>query len=239
MHYCDLTLPTPEENLACDEALLDLCEEGHGQELLRLWQPAQYFVVLGYANNIATEANLAFCRQNKIPVLRRWTGGGAVLQGPGVLNYALILRADSSGQCHTITAANNFILKRQQAALSDLLQKRVEKQGHTDLAISGLKFCGHGQRRKKQFLLFHGSFLLSLDLSLIEKALRMPSRQPDYRHGRSHSEFLMNLEIPAEKLKAALLRAWNATAPLAKIPSDRIRALIQQKYSQHEWNFKF
>src|SRR5437763_11579056 len=76
MTYCDITLPSPQENLACDEALLEACEDGHGDEALRFWEPAQNFVVVGYANEVAKEVNLRFCEQNNIPVLRRFTGGG-------------------------------------------------------------------------------------------------------------------------------------------------------------------
>src|SRR2546428_11436756 len=76
--FCDLPLDSPAENLACDEALLDTAEAGFSGELLRVWEPQSYFVVLGYANKAASEANLEFCRQNAIPVLRRCTGGGAV-----------------------------------------------------------------------------------------------------------------------------------------------------------------
>jgi len=39
MLACDLTLPSPQENLACDEALLALCEEGTADEVLRIWSP--------------------------------------------------------------------------------------------------------------------------------------------------------------------------------------------------------
>src|SRR5258708_4722571 len=92
MYFCDLTFPSPEENLACDEALLESAEAGPGFELLRVWEPAAYFVVVGYANKAAAEANLPFCKANDIPVLRRCTGGGTVLQGPGCINYSLILR---------------------------------------------------------------------------------------------------------------------------------------------------
>ena len=56
MKLCDLTLATPEENLACDEALLDLCEAGHSGDILRFWEPSRHFVVLGYANKAAREA---------------------------------------------------------------------------------------------------------------------------------------------------------------------------------------
>jgi lipoate-protein ligase A len=239
MQLCDLTLPTPEENLACDEALLDLCEAGGTGPLLRLWEPAQYFVVLGYANHAAREANLPFCQTNAIPVLRRCTGGGAVLQGPGVLNYSLILPHDPSGPCHSIAATNAFILERHRAALTPLLSAPVERQGQTDLTLGGLKFSGNAQRRQRRCLLFHGSFLLNLDFDLLGQALPLPSRQPAYRANRSHADFLVNLKLPAPTLKLALRQTWNATQPLPQIPFDQIHLLAREKYSLDEWNLKF
>ena len=239
MKLCELTLRTPEENLACDEVLLDLCESGRCDELLRLWELPHYFVVLGYANQAATEANLPFCQENAIPVLRRCTGGGAVLQGPGVLNYSLILRINASEPTHSIAATNRFILERHRDTLAPLLMAPVEWQGQTDLAIGGLKFAGNAQRRFRRFLLFHGSFLLQLDLSLVEKTLPLPSRQPGYRVNRSHSDFLININLPVHTLKAALAKAWSATAPLAPLPLDEITRLAEQKYCLDEWNLKF
>ncbi len=236
--YCDLRFATPEENLACDEVLLDLCEESLAEESLRFWEPADYFVVVGYGNKIATEVNLPFCQANGIPVLRRCTGGGTVLQGPGVLNYSLILRTGRSGPLQSISGTNDFILRRHQAALSALLKRPVEVQGHTDLAIGGLKVSGNAQRRSKQSLLFHGSFLLDLDISLVEKVLPLPSRQPCYRRDRSHSDFLLNLRIPAATIKTALLQAWNAAAPQAEIPLEQITKLAREKYRQRAWNFR-
>jgi lipoate-protein ligase A len=239
MKLCDLTLGTPEENLACDEALLDLCEAGDSDELLRLWALPLYFVVLGYANRAATEVNLPYCRKLTIPVLRRCTGGGTVLQGPGVLNYSLILRIDDSGPCHSISATNKFILERHREALARLVLAPVEARGQTDLAIGGLKCAGNAQRRRRRFLLFHGSFLLHLDIGLLEKILPQPSRQPDYRINRSHSEFLVNLNVPDHAIKAALSNAWNAAAPLDPIPFDQITLLAREKYALDEWNLRF
>ncbi|HWX19391.1 MAG TPA: lipoate--protein ligase family protein [Candidatus Binatia bacterium] len=239
MNYCDLTLPTPEENLACDEALLDFCETGGRDEVLRVWEPTQYFVVVGYANRAATEVNLSFCRQRGIAVRRRCTGGGTVLQGPGCLNYSLVLRIDEAGPLRSIASSNDFIMERNQQALGALLGARVEKQGHTDLAIEGLKFSGNAQRRRKRFLLFHGSLLLNLDLALVEKALPLPSKQPDYRGNRSHKDFLMNLNVPAQAVKAALAGAWGASGELPHLPLDQIARLSREKYARDEWNLKF
>jgi lipoate---protein ligase len=237
MNYCDITLPTPEENLACDEALLDLCEEGLATDVLRIWEPSQYFVVVGYANKVADEVHQIFCDFSAIPILRRCTGGGAVLQGPGVLNYSLILRVE--GELHNIPSTNNFVLKRHQTALADILKAPVEIQGHTDLAIGGLKFSGNAQRRKKHCLLFHGSILLHLDIELVEKALPFPSRPPDYRFGRSHSDFLMNLKVPPELVKNTLRKVWKATQPPGEFPIQQVALLVREKYIHPEWNLKF
>ncbi len=239
MRYCDLTLPTPALNLAADEALLEQCEAGETDELLRFWEPADYFVVLGYANRAATEVNLDFCREQRIPVLRRCSGGGTVLQGPGCLNYSLILRIDRAPALGTIPGTNRFVLDRHTQALSALLEKPVERQGHTDLTLEGVKFSGNAQRRRKHCLLFHGSFLLHMDLDLIERALPMPSKQPDYRSNRSHADFLTNLELPPDKLKAALLTAWQASLPFESTPLRQIQRLVTDKYTRDDWNLKF
>jgi lipoate-protein ligase A len=239
MKYCDLSLPSPEENLACDEVLLDLCESGEGEEVLRMWEPSCYFVVLGYANRAATEVNLPFCKANTIPVLRRCTGGGTVVQGPGVLNYTLILRSDETGPLRSITSTNDYVMARNQAALAGLLRARIERHGHTDLALGGLKFCGNAQRRHRRTVIFHGSFLLHLDIELMEKILPMPSRQPDYRLDRSHSDFLMNLKTEPGQIKSALARAWNATERLPVLPLPQIQQLATKKYALPDWNYKF
>ena len=238
MFLCDQTLTSPEENLALDEALLDAAEEGEIGESLRFWEPRDYAVVVGYANRVATEVNLSYCRTEGIPVLRRCTGGGTVLQGPGVLNYSLVLRIGPDKPTHSITATNQFVMERQRQALATLLNRKVEVRGHTDLAIDNLKFCGNAQRRKRQHLIFHGSFLLDLDLALVEKALLMPSKQPDYRLKRSHTSFLVNLHRPPTELRTALKRAWEASDPLPEIPTRRVAILVRDKYSLEGWNLK-
>lgn len=239
MKRCDLTLDTPEGNLACDEALLDLFEAGHPGEVLRFWEPTQYFVVVGYANQVQREVNLEFCLRNAIPVLRRCSGGGTVLQGPGCLNYSLVLALDGTNPLGTVTATNEFVMTRLGEAVRSLVRGPVEKLGHTDLTSSGLKFCGNAQRRRNRCVLFHGSFLLNLDFALMEKVLPLPSKQPEYRRNRSHTDFLMNLKVPAEQLKEAIAEACGATETLNELPVERVGQLVEEKYVQKEWNLKF
>jgi lipoate-protein ligase A len=258
MKLLDLTFPTPEENLACDEALLDCCDAGAGPALLRFWEPRQYFVVVGCANKVAREVNVAACRERGIPILRRCTGGGAVLQGPGCLNYSLILRIDSNPALESVTGTNRFVMERNRAALEAFLVRSSRRKealfpnfqlptsnsqlsvsGHTDLAIDGRKFSGNAQRRKRGAVLFHGAFLLDFDLALVKRLLPMPSKEPDYRRSRSHAEFLMSLNVSAAEVKAALAQTWGATLAVDELPTTGTSKLAIEKYSSDGWNLKF
>lgn len=244
MKVLDLTLPTPEENLACDEALLEACESGAHGEILRFWKASSTFVVLGYSNSTATEVHEKICRKACVPILRRVSGGGTVLQGPGCLNYALFLEISKNPELKNVTSANRFIMERHRDALSTLLKKEIRVQGHTDLTMNGLKFSGNSQRRKRRFLLFHGTFLLDFDLKSVEKFLKMPSKEPDYRKSRAHEKFLTNLRVPAEKIKEALKRTWAHRTPSSGDTLDpeiesAIQKLVAENYSRVEWNFKF
>jgi lipoate-protein ligase A len=183
--------------------------------------------------------NLDACRALELPVLRRCSGGGTVLQGPGCLNYALVLEIRMGSGTENITEANAFIMNRNRNALNSLLGGEVLIQGHTDLTLRGLKFSGNSQRRRRRFLLFHGSFLLHLDLGLVEEVLRLPTKQPSYRRNRTHKEFLTNLPLSADKVKEAMKRAWDANDVLEEIPERQIERLVLEKYGTEEWNLKF
>ena len=238
MKFLDLTLPKPTENLACDEALLDACEAGECDELLRFWEPLQMFVVLGYGNRTATEVNIDACQAGGIPILRRCSGGGTVLQGPGCLNYSVMLRIVESGQTHSISGTNRFVLDQNRRAFESLVKSQIDLQGQTDLSICNLKFSGNAQRRKRNFLIFHGTFLLQFDIASIGKFLLMPSQQPEYRKQRTHEDFLTNLELSPEVVKRALQTQWQATKPLHNLPASRIKELSETKYLKDEWNFR-
>ncbi len=239
MKYLDLTFPAPEYNLACDEALIHWCEDRCEDEILRFWEPRQYFAVLGHSGKIQAEVDLASCRANRIPVLRRYSGGGTVLQGPGCLNYSLILRIRSGSPLQGVTEANRFIMRRLKSILEPIIDAEVEIQGISDLALGKRKFSGNAQYRKRRFLLFHGTFLLHFDLSMIEKLLPVPSKQPPYRQNRPHRSFLTNLNLPPHRVKEALKQSWGAREEFKNIPFETIERLARERYSRDEWNFKF
>lgn len=247
MQHLELQPAPPAELLAADEALLDWCEAGRGDETMLFWEPRETFVVVGYANKVATEVNVPACEARGIPIFRRCSGGGTVVQMPGGLNYSVILRINENSPTRNITSANQFIMEKNRAAIASLFPSinhqpstmNLSVRGHTDLCLGDLKFAGNSQRRRKNFLLFHGTLLLNCDLKLISELLLMPSLQPDYRSSRPHEEFVTNLNLPAETVKAALKQAWNADEELNNPPFAEIKQLALEKYATREWNEKF
>jgi lipoate-protein ligase A len=241
MKLLDWTLPTPEQNLAADEALLDWCEARDAVEVLRFWEATRHFVVVGYANDVATEVNVAACETHGVPILRRCSGGGTVLQGPGCLNYTVVLRINPHGPTRSISATNQFVMGRNGAALKSEIRNpkfEISVRGLTDLALDGVKFSGNAQRRKRRCLLFHGTILLGLDLALVEGLLPMPSRQPDYRKNRSHRAFICNLPLSPDTVKQGLRDAWQADEPFEPPPTLEVEALVRKKYGKREWTFR-
>ena len=67
---------------------------------------------------------------------------------------------------------------------------------------------GNAQKRKRKSFLFHGCFLLGLDISKITTYLAHPSREPDYRRRRSHHDFLINLDVSPKALQDAIETEW-------------------------------
>src|SRR5476651_469365 len=91
MQLRDISFPTPQENIAFDDVLLSLAEKQSRGEFLRFWESSKIFIVLGRIGRAETDVNAIHTQKDNIPVLRRSSGGGTVVQGPGCLNYTLVL----------------------------------------------------------------------------------------------------------------------------------------------------
>jgi lipoate---protein ligase len=240
MKIAELNLDRPEDNLAADEFLLDLAESGHlDQDLIRFWHSEQYFVVLGYSNRIGEEVREANCRDRGIPVLRRCTGGGTVLQGPGCLNYSLVMRIPESGPLTGIKETNQFLMNSLHAALQPALNHPIRVAGHTDLALGQRKFSGNAQRRRSRWVLFHGTFLLDMDLQLMETCLPLPRQQPAYREGRSHPDFLTNLPLAEDVVRSQLLHYFQVKETMLIQSTGHLCELVSNKYAQPNWIRRF
>jgi lipoate-protein ligase A len=239
MRYLDFSFADPAHNLACDEALLQWCAVEGGEGVLRLWQPSQYFVVTGHSNKIALEVDESACAADQVPLFRRCSGGGTVLQGPGCLNYALIFEHEKGPGLGDVMRAYRFVLERHRQLFMDLSGEAVAVGGTSDLVVAGCKFSGNSQYRKRNWTLVHGTFLLQFDVARIERYLRMPSKEPAYRQRRAHGDFLRNLHLACDVVKDALRKTWGATQDLKAAPFPIIEALVRDRYMRPEWNLKF
>jgi lipoate-protein ligase A len=234
MRLLDLTLPTPAENLALDEALLLAAEGGAGAEVLRLWELPALAVVLGAGGSVAIDVNVAACEADGVPILRRASGGGTVLLGPGCLCFGLVLGYDRAPALDDIRASNRYVLGRVRNALRPVIGADLE--GTSDLAVGGVKFSGNAQQRKRTHFLHHGTLLCGFDLGLLAKYLHAPERQPDYRRDRPHAEFVANFPATVTEVKRLLAAEWQAEGEYEPVPADAVRDLVAEKYSHEDWN---
>ena len=236
MRFLDLTLPSLAENLALDEALLEEAEvAAHPTETLRLWEPRQLGVVIGRSSNMA-EVRDDTRRELNLPVLRRISGGAAVVVGPGCLMYALVLSLRQRPELQSIDRAHAAVLGTIAAVLRPTVPGLAHR-GICDLAIGERKVSGNSVRLKREHLLYHGTLLYDFPLDLIGRCLEMPLRQPEYRRARPHEEFVANLPLDAAALRAALRAAWGAHESCDAWPQGLVAQLVAEKYSRRQWNF--
>lgn len=235
MQFLDLTLGNPAADLALDEALLESAESGlDSGDLLRIWEPRQPFVVLGRSSKIAQEVNQSYCAAQNIDVLRRSSGGATVLTGPGCLMYALRLAYDGRPGWQQLDRVHFEVMSRHRSAVESL-GLSCQVQGICDLTVADRKFSGNSLRCRRRYMLYHGTFLYAFPLAEIGACLELPRRQPEYRGGRSHQDFLANLNCDRAELIAALRRIWDARDRVTAWPEGLTENLRREKYSRLEW----
>jgi len=191
----------PFESLAVDAALFDALERGVGDETLRVWESPRTAVVVGRFGRIDREVDEGACRADGVPIVRRISGGGAVVLGPGCLNYSLVLSLDRRPDLRGVDCSYDWILGWVAAALGPA---GVRRAGASDLAIGDRKIGGSAQRRGRRALLHHGTVLYAFDAAAMERYLRLPPRQPVYRANRPHAAFVTNAPIEPYLVAAAL-----------------------------------
>lgn len=236
MRLLDLTLPTVAENLALDEALIEAAEAGQlADEVLRLWESPDLAVVVGRASRVADEVRRDACAAAGVPVFRRASGGATVVIGPGCLMYAVLLDSARHPGLAMIEVAHQLVLGRLVAALQPLMPE-IMFQGTSDLTWGDRKFSGNSLRCKRGHVLYHGTILYDFPLLCVPELLGTPPRQPDYRAGRSHDDFVTNLPLTAAQLRNALIETWEAHEPLVDWPRALTADLATRRYLSAEWN---
>ncbi len=169
-------------NMALDEALLFLCLEQKLPPTLRLYQWEPRSVSVGYSQKIKEAVDLNLCENKKIDVVRRITGGRAVLHGDD-LTYSLcsskehykILGEGVKNTYEKISLAFLFALEHFHIKGSWTKVERKNKNefneykmkapcflssSRYEIAVNGKKLIGSAQRRFKDGFIQQGSILL-------------------------------------------------------------------------------
>ncbi len=178
---------------------------GAGITTLRFWESPTPLVVLGRGSDVSTEVRAEVCASEKIPVLRRVSGGGTVVLGPGCLNFSLVLSLELRPELLGVQRSYEIILG---TVISALGKSKVTLGGLSDLISAHRKISGNAQKRTRRVLLHQGTILHDFDTSLLARFLRPPPRQPAYRTGRSHTEFVTNLPMAVDRFKRRLFEVW-------------------------------
>lgn len=232
--FLELSFGEPLEDVALDEALLLSAEDGGGPPVLRLWEAPRYAVVLGRSGRAQEEIDPAACLRDDVPVLRRCSGGGAVLLGPGCLVFSLVLPVEPVEHLHNIVQETARVLGRLAAALKPHVPA-IAQRGTSDLAVGGRKVSGNSQRWLRRVFLHHGTLLYDFDVERVARYLRPPPREPEYRAGRPHEEFLTNLPLDGAMLRRIVAEAWGAGEPMPAPPLELTRRLAREKYANPAW----
>jgi len=155
-----------------------------------IWIPDKVYIVLGASNNMKDALNMDNVTKDNIPVLKRPSGGQTVILTPNnIIIAAVYFDKNNLHPKDIFQQVNKLII----STIEDIGIQNLSMMGISDIAISGKKILGSSIYRSKEALLYHAVLNLGEPSSTFEKYLKHPSKEPDYRKGRSHSEFVTSL----------------------------------------------
>ncbi len=210
--FLDLKPRNPYLSLALDEALaLFMGKVGQGEIRggIRLWAnpPA---IIMGRTCKVEETVQPDLIPSLRLPgpsghsgeensaapfLCRRSSGGGTVFHGPGNINFSLFFSLESNPRLFDIRNSYRIVLGMIQRAL-EVQHIQVELRGDSDLVSSNgdgslKKVSGNAQFRKYGVLMHHGTLIIRNHLiESMTDYLKHPPKEPEYRQGREHREFL-------------------------------------------------
>ena len=169
-----------------------------------VWQPDRTYLVLGQSNKAVTSLDMDAVLADQITVMKRPSGGETVILTPNTIVIAVSFATETlknpRAYFHTINESIMAVLA--QHGVRNLLQK-----GISDIAIGEKKILGSSIYRKPKRVLYHAVLNIDEDISIIAKYIRHPAKEPDYRQGRSHAEFVTSLQAEGYEINIENLMA--------------------------------
>src|ERR687898_3678066 len=224
-------------NMALDQALMSTV--GDSIPILRIygWKPCA--VSIGYFQSLKEEVDIKKCKKLGIDVVKRITGGGAVLH-EHELTYSFITK----GYPANIMESYELICEPVVMCLRNL-GFNAQFSPLNDIDVDNKKVSGNAQTRKNNILLQHGTILLDVDVDKMFSVLKVPSEKIKDKIIQDVKERVMGLKVSYDEVANKLWRSFGQKfqAEVFKddVKSDEsIEAKIMQKYkySTYEWNYK-
>ena len=171
----------------------NLVLEKHSRRLfITSWVPVSRVVILGSGNKSGREVNTEFCQREGIPIFKRSGGGGTVVLYPGcvIIGIGTWVR-NPFGNDGYFRILNESIISSLVECMGEDIGFGLN--GISDITVGEKKVAGTSMFRCKNYLLYQASLIVDVDYALLESTLQYPSREPSYRAGRSHSEFVTGI----------------------------------------------
>lgn len=197
LHFIHLKNTPIFEQLQLEEALL----RGEDKNYCLVNEGSPRAIVMGISGKPEELLNLETVRQEEIPVIKRFSGGGTVIVDENTLFVTLIMNQKDvpiDPFPEPILAWSAHLYSGAWAIPGFALREN-------DYCIGEKKCGGNAQYIKKGRWLHHTSFLLDFSPQNMNH-LQLPTRKPKYRGNRSHSEFLIGLNKVYEGNLIQLLR---------------------------------
>jgi len=195
----------PESAVRYDESLLEDVQAGKRGAVVRVWTN-DWCVVVGRNNKLDEWIDQDAIDDDGVPIIRRDSGGGAVIHHPGNVNFSFIAPRAMLGGI-TPKDAMRVFLAVVIRALAHLDIEAVHT-GISDLSVKGRKISGNAERFKSNAVLHHGTLLLTSEVERMARYLRIPPNRPNVSH-RNFVAGLRELGYPVgfERICEAVARA--------------------------------
>lgn len=168
-----------------------------------VWQPSETVIVLGQSNQAETAVHTGLAEQDGIPVYKRHSGGQTVILTPKtlVISVRLISEKLDNPQVYFKRINKAIIIALANLGISDLTEK-----GISDIALGDKKILGSSIYRKKSMVFYHAVLNISETPGFIGRYLKHPVREPDYRTGRKHEDFVTSIHLAGYPLAVGTIR---------------------------------